>query len=84
MPLPDLLMTKLRLEQHFRDEFHDAGGEDVQNQGHRVADQQDREVIEATSPRPVRRRRPNVRFSAEEYDLSSVRTSSRKQIRRTF
>ena len=32
--------------------------------------------------RPQRRRKQNVKYSSEEYDLSNVRTRSRRQIRR--
>jgi hypothetical protein len=37
-------------------------------------------------PRPLRRRRPNVKYPTEEYDLSRVRvrTRSRRQIRRAL
>ena len=34
--------------------------------------------------RPVRLKNPNVKYSAEEYDLSSIRTRSRSSIRRAM
>ena len=57
-----------------------AGRDQVRGEGGPVGDHPQDGAV----GRPVRLKNPNVKYSAEEYDLSSIRTRSRRSIRRAM
>ena len=61
-------------------------GQDVEAGHAPVADDRPVVAVRRKEPpdRPVCQRKPNVRYSANEYDLSSIRTRSQRTIRRAM